>query len=193
MKRRFRAQGADFIATPEITNLIESDSGALHAKTRRQEDDESLKRFSELARELECWLLIGSLALKTPGEKLVNRSFLLSPGGDIAAHYDKIHLFDVQLAPDRVFHESKNYAAGDRLVLADTGFARIGLSICYDLRFPQLYRALAQAGAQVLTVPSAFTRITGEAHWHVLLRARAIECGAFIIAPAQCGRHSQTR
>ena len=191
--REARRQGADFIATPEVTNLIESRSEELHAKVRYEEEDESLQRLRELSVELECTLLIGSLALRLNSEKLVNRSLLIGPDGAILARYDKIHLFDVDIDEKRSFRESKNYAPGSQLVLADARFAKIGLTVCYDLRFPQIYRALAQAGAQLISVPSAFTKVTGEAHWHVLLRARAIECGAFILAPAHCGTHPRGR
>jgi predicted amidohydrolase len=197
--REAHRQGADFIATPEVTNLIESRSAELHAKVRREDEDETLRRLRALAAELACTLLIGSLALRLDAEKLVNRSFLIAPDGSILARYDKIHLFDVDIDEKRSFRESKNYAPGDRLVLAEAPIpksgrsAKIGLTICYDLRFPQLYRALAKAGAELITVPSAFTKVTGEAHWHVLLRARAIECGAFILAPAHCGAHPRGR
>lgn len=195
--REARRQGAEFIATPEVTNLIESRSAELHAKVRTEDEDESLKRLRELAAELQCSILIGSLALRLNAEKLVNRSFLIAPDGAILARYDKIHLFDVDIDEKRSFRESKNYAPGDRLVLAEaqlgTASAKLGLTICYDLRFPQLYRQLAKAGAEMITVPSAFTKVTGEAHWHVLLRARAIECGAFILAPAHCGAHARGR
>ena len=146
-----------------------------------------------LAKELNVWLLIGSLAIKVSDTKTANRSFLFAPDGNIMARYSKIHLFDVALASGEVYRESNTVAGGDEAVVADTAFGPIGLSICYDLRFPQLYRRLAQKGAFLFTVPSAFTVPTGEAHWHVLLRARAIENGAFVIAPAQGGTHANGR
>jgi len=149
--------------------------------------------FSGLARELGLWLNIGSLALRGAGEKLVNRSLLFAPDGRIAARYDKIHLFDVDLPTGETLRESQAYEGGTAAVLAETGFAPVGLTICYDVRFPHLYRALAQAGAKLFTVPSAFTVPTGEAHWHVLLRARAIETGSFVLAAAQGGRHESGR
>ena len=149
--------------------------------------------FRALAEELGIWLLIGSLAIKVSDTKTANRSFLIDPKGAIAARYDKIHLFDVDLPSGENYRESNTVAGGDRAVTADLPWGKIGMSVCYDLRFPQLYRALAQAGAFLLTVPSAFTETTGKAHWHVLLRARAIENGAFVIAPAQGGTHADGR
>lgn len=186
-------RGADFVATPETTSLTELDRGALFEKTVSEDDDAALKRFRTLAAERGIWLLIGSLLIKAAPDKIANRSFLIGPDGAVTARYDKIHMFDVDLPGGESYRESRNYRAGDEAVTADLPWGRLGLTICYDLRFPYLYRTLAHAGAAFLTVPSAFTRQTGEAHWHVLLRARAIETGAFVIAPAQGGRHETGR
>jgi predicted amidohydrolase len=191
--REARAAGADFIATPENTTLMAPDGGAKLEKSYDEGRDPALPRFRALAEELGVWLLIGSLAIKVSDAKTANRSFLLDPKGRIAARYDKIFLFDVDLPSGETYRESNTVAGGNRAVTADLPWGRLGLSICYDLRFPQLYRRLAQAGSAFLAVPSAFTETTGKAHWHVLLRARAIENGAFVIAPAQGGRHANGR
>jgi predicted amidohydrolase len=191
--REAKGQGADFIATPENTTLMAPDGGAKLERSFSEESDPALPKFRALAEELGVWLLIGSLAIKVSESKTANRSLLLDPKGRIAARYDKIFLFDVDLPSGEKYRESNTVAGGDRAVSAELPWGKIGLSICYDLRFPQLYRALAQAGAFLLTVPSAFTETTGRAHWHVLLRARAIENGAFIIAPAQGGTHANGR
>jgi predicted amidohydrolase len=191
--REAAAQGARFIATPENTTLMAPDGGAKLDKSFSEDRDAALPRFRALAEELGVWLLIGSLAIKVSDSKTANRSFLIDPKGRIAARYDKIFLFDVDLPSGETYRESNTVAGGSRAVVADLPWGRIGLSICYDLRFPQLYRKLAQAGAAMLAVPSAFTETTGKAHWHVLLRARAIENGAFVIAPAQGGTHANGR
>lgn len=193
MIREARGRGAQFVSTPEMTNILEPDRPRLKSLARREEEDASVAGFSELARELGLWLNVGSLALKGPAEKLINRSLLIAPDGAIAARYDKIHLFDVDLPNGESLRESHAYDGGNRAVLAATPLGVIGLTICYDVRFPALYRALAQAGAAVLTVPSAFTVPTGQAHWHVLLRARAIETGSFVLAAAQGGVHESGR
>jgi predicted amidohydrolase len=185
--REASAQGASFIATPENTTLMAPDGGAKLARSFDEAHDPALHRFSALAKELNVWLLIGSLAIKVSDTKTANRSFLFAPDGTIAARYSKIHLFDVALASGEVYRESNTVAGGDQAVVANTGFGPIGLSICYDLRFPEIYRRLAFAGAQIVAVPSAFTFPTGEAHWEPLLRARAIENQAYVIAPAQFG------
>jgi predicted amidohydrolase len=185
--------GADFILTPENTSIMEAERELLFEKTRGEDDDIALARFRALAREKKKWLLIGSLPIKVAADKLANRSLLIGPDGRIAARYDKIHMFDVDLAGGESYRESRNFDAGHEAIVADLPWGRLGLTICYDLRFPYLYRALAHAGASFLTVPAAFTRQTGEAHWHVLLRARAIETGAFVFAPAQGGRHENGR
>jgi len=191
--REARAAGAEFIATPENTALMAPDGGAKLEKSCDEERDPALPKFRALAEELGIWLLIGSLAIKVSESKTANRSFLIDPKGRIAARYDKIFLFDVDLPSGETYRESNTVAGGNRAVTADLPWGKLGLSICYDLRFPQFYRRLAQGGSSFLVVPSAFTETTGKAHWHVLLRARAIENGAFVIAPAQGGRHANGR
>ena len=191
--RRAREGGADFVLTPETTDMMEMKRRDAFAKAKGEGEHPGLAQLSGLAGELGCWLLIGSLVIRLSDERLANRSFLIDPAGRIAARYDKIHMFDVEVPDGQSYRESKAYRAGESAVLADLPWGRLGLSVCYDLRFPQLYRTLAQAGADFLTVPSAFTRLTGRAHWHVLLRARAIETGCFVLAPAQCGETSQGR
>ena len=191
--REAAGQGATFISTPEMTNILEPDRPRLRGLARPEAEDASVAAFAALARELGLWLNIGSLALTGQGEKLVNRSMLFAPDGSIAARYDKIHLFDVDLPTGESLRESHAYEGGAAAVLVQTALGPIGLTICYDMRFPHLYRALAQAGAKLFTVPSAFTVPTGQAHWHVLLRARAIETGSFVLAAAQGGRHDSGR
>ncbi|WP_339747582.1 carbon-nitrogen hydrolase family protein [uncultured Maricaulis sp.] len=191
--RRAAAQGAMLIATPETTHLVQKDADQAFAVMRTPEEDPAIPAFSALAKELGITLLIGSLAVKLAERRAANRSFLFAPDGQLLATYDKAHMFDVGLGQGETYRESANYQAGDRLVVADTGGARLGLSICYDVRFAYLYRRLAQAGAQILTVPAAFTRPTGRAHWEILLRARAIETGSWVIAPAQAGLHEDGR
>jgi deaminated glutathione amidase len=191
--REAKAKGADFVATPENTTLMAPDGGAKLERSFSEENDPALPAFRHLAEELGIWLLIGSLAIKVSDTKTANRSFLIDPKGRIAACYDKIHLFDVDLPSGEKYRESNTVARGDKAVTAALPWGKLGLSICYDVRFPQLYRALAKAGSFALTVPSAFTETTGKAHWHVLLRARAIENGAFVIAPAQGGHHANGR
>ena len=183
--------GAKFVLTPETTNIISASRKQQAAVLREESGDETLKALRTLARELGVTLLIGSLGLKT-GEadgRFANRSFLIGPDGEIRARYDKIHMFDVDLGSGESYRESAAYRPGDKAVLGDAGFAKIGMTICYDMRFPALFRALATAGAHILTAPAAFTVPTGRAHWHALLRARAIENGCFVLAPAQCGTH----
>lgn len=191
--REAKAKGADFVATPENTTLMAPDGGAKLERTFAEESDPALPAFRALAEELGIWLLIGSLAIKVSQTKTANRSFLIDPKGGVAARYDKIHLFDVNLPSGESYKESNTVAGGDHARAVELPWGRVGLTICYDLRFPQLYRALAHAGAFAFTVPSAFTETTGKAHWHVLLRARAIENGAFVIAPAQGGHHANGR
>ena len=183
--------GADFVATPEVTNLIAPGREALFGAIRDEADDPCLAAIRDIAAERGIGILVGSLALKAEGEeeRAVNRSFLIDRTGAITARYDKIHMFEADLGDQGRFREAASYKPGERAVVTDAGWAQMGLTICYDLRFPALYRALAKAGAQVLTVPSAFTAPTGRAHWHTLLRARAIETGCFVIAPAQWGPH----
>jgi len=187
------AQGATFIVTPENTNIMAQDSRSKLAATFDEAHDPSLPAFAALAEELKVWLVIGSLHIKVSQDKTANRSFLFAPDGAIAARYSKIHLFDAAVGSAEVYRESSTVAGGDEAVLADTALGKIGITVCYDMRFPQLYRKLAQKGAFLFTVPSAFTVPTGEAHWHVLLRARAIENGAFVVAPAQGGTHANGR
>jgi predicted amidohydrolase len=191
--RQARSKGAELVATPEMTNILEPDRLRLRALARPEAEDESAARFSELAKELGIWLNIGSLALMGKGGKLVNRSLLFAPDGTVVARYDKIHLFDVDLPTGESLRESHAYEAGSSAVLVEAAIAPIGLTICYDMRFPHLYRDLAKAGAKLFTVPSAFTVPTGKAHWHVLLRARAIETGSFVLAAAQGGLHESGR
>jgi predicted amidohydrolase len=191
--REAAAAGARFIATPENTNIMAQDGRAKMAATFVEAEDPALPAFAELAKALHVWLLIGSLHIKVSETKTANRSYLFAPDGSIAAHYTKIHLFDVTVASGESYRESSTVEGGHQAVLADTEFGVIGLSVCYDLRFPQLYRQLAKKGAFAFTIPSSFTVPTGTAHWHVLLRARAIENGAFVIAPAQGGTHANGR
>ena len=191
--REAKGKGAQFIATPENTTLMAPDGGAKLERSFSEDRDPALPAFAALAEELGIWLLIGSLAIKVSESKTANRSFLIDPKGRVAARYDKIHLFDTDPGAGEAYRESRTVEGGHRAVLADLPWGTVGLTICYDLRFPQLYRALAKAGAFLLTVPSAFTETTGSAHWHVLLRARAIENGAFVIAPAQGGTHANGR
>jgi len=185
--------GADYVQTPEMTNIMEVSREKLFATITPEESDASLAAFRDLARKLSLTIHVGSMAIKVSPDKAANRAFLIDPKGEIAARYDKIHMFDVDLADGESYRESRNYRAGELAVVSDLPWARFGISICYDLRFPSLYRALAEAGASILTIPSAFTRQTGEAHWHVLMRARAIENGCFVLAAAQGGTHENGR
>jgi len=191
--REAAAQGADYVQTPEVSNMMQLNRTALFEHLASEENDRSLKAYRALAKELKIHLHIGSLALKYSPEKAVNRSFLISPEGALLASYDKIHMFDIDLPGGESYRESANYQPGEMAVISDLLLGRIGLTICYDLRFPALYRALAESGASFLSVPSAFTRKTGEAHWHVLLRSRAIETGCFVFAAAQAGMHENKR
>lgn len=188
-------QGAEFVLTPEVTNCLSSSRTHQRAVLTSEDQDITLSTLRDAAAKRGVWVLIGSLGLTTDDAdgRFANRSFLITPTGDIAARYDKIHMFDVDLGDGESFRESDGYRPGDQAVVAQTDFAPVGMSICYDLRFPYLYRDLAQAGAQILTVPAAFHPVTGAAHWHVLLRARAIETGCFVVAPAQTGTHPTTR
>ncbi|HEY0331159.1 MAG TPA: carbon-nitrogen hydrolase family protein [Rhodopseudomonas sp.] len=185
--------GANYVLTPEVSNMMQPNRAALFEHLAFQDDDASLKAYRELARELKIHLHIGSLALKASPDRAANRSFLIDPQGAILASYDKIHMFDIDLENGESYRESANYQPGETAVISDLPWGRIGLTICYDLRFPALYRALADAGAAFISVPAAFTKTTGEAHWHVLLRARAIENGCFIFAAAQGGLHENGR
>jgi predicted amidohydrolase len=191
--REAAAGGARFIATPENTTLMAADAGAKLAASYPEPDDPALPVFAGLAAELGVHLLIGSLAITVRETRTAKRSILFAPDGRVAARYDKIHLFDVTLDGGETYAESNTVAGGNQAVLAPTPWGRLGMTVCYDVRFPQLYRALALGGAFAFTVPSAFTVPTGEAHWHVLLRSRAIENGAFVFAPAQGGTHANGR
>lgn len=185
--REAAARGARFIATPEYCAGLDTKGGKLFPVAFVEAEHPVLPAMQALAKELKLWLLIGSIGVKAPDGRIFNRSFMIVPSGAIAARYDKIHLFDIDLGEGRVYHESATIAAGQAAVIAPCAEGMIGLSICYDIRFPHLYRAYAQAGAEMIAGPAAFTRVTGEAHWHVLQRARAIENGAYVISPGQCG------
>ncbi len=193
MIREAAAGGASLVATPEMTSLMNQAPGALYANSSPEACDPALMAFRALASELRIWLLIGSLHIRATNGLCANRCFLIGPGGDILARYDKIHRFDVQLSATNIHRESRDFAAGDAAVVAVLPDARLGLTVCYDVRFPHLHRDLAKAGAEILSVPAAFNSVSGAAHWHVLLRARAIETGSFVIAPAQCGTHEDGR
>ena len=191
--REAAAQGAQLIATPEGTNILQRDKPKLFAAMTAAENDPCVVGLQGLAAELGVWLLIGSALVRREDGQCANRAILVRPDGGVAATYDKLHMFDVDLPTGERIRESASYTPGDRAVVAEAAGARLGLTICYDLRFPKLYNALAHAGAEVLTIPAAFTRPTGAAHWEVLMRARAIETGAFVIAPAQGGVHEDGR
>jgi deaminated glutathione amidase len=185
--------GADYVLTPEMTNIMEVSREKLFSTIVPEENDATLATFRELARALGIYVHVGSLAVKVSPDKAANRSFLIDRRGDIAARYDKIHMFDVDLKGGESYRESRSYRPGELGVVADLPWGRLGMTICYDLRFPALYRALAEAGAIYLAIPSAFTRQTGEAHWHLLMRARAVENGSFVLAAAQAGDHENGR
>ncbi len=191
--REAAAAGAQYVQTPEVTTLMELDSTRLFSLIEPEEGNAALIHFQHLARELGIWLHIGSMAVKVSAGKLANRSYVIAPDGTIAARYDKIHMFDVNLPGGESYTESRNYAPGTAGVVVDLPWGRLGLTICYDLRFPYLHRALAKAGAQFIAGPAAFTKTTGEAHWHTLLRARAIETQCFVLAAAQTGTHEMGR
>ena len=193
LTRKAVAAGADYVQTPEMTNIVERRRASLADKIAPEESDPAVKRFAALAAELGIVLHIGSLALKAADGKIANRALVFGQDGEVLARYDKIHLFDVDLPDGESWRESAVYHPGDRAIVADLPWLRLGVSICYDVRFPQLYRAQAHAGAGAVSAPAAFTRQTGEAHWHVLQRARAIENGAFVISAAQAGRHDDGR
>ncbi|MGJ8627232.1 MAG: carbon-nitrogen hydrolase family protein [Sulfitobacter sp.] len=186
------AQGAKFVLTPEVTNCVSTSRAHQNDVLQHEADDVTLVALRNVASQTGIWLLIGSLGLKTDDadERFANRSFLIAPDGSVVARYDKIHMFDVNINEAETYRESAGYRPGAQAVVADALFAKIGMSICYDMRFPQLYQALAMSGAQILTAPAAFSPVTGAAHWHTLLRARAIETGCFVLAPAQTGTHA---
>ena len=187
------AAGAEFITTPEVVGMLESNRIAALSKAQSEEKHQVLAAFQGLALELGIWLLIGSISIKVSNTKLSNRSFLINPNGQIIARYSKIHMFDVEVGDGNQYLESKTYEPGSKAVIAKTPWGLMGLTICYDIRFPNLFRDLAQAGAKIIFSPAAFTRVTGEAHWHVLQRARAIENGCYIVSPAQVGTHANNR
>lgn len=194
LARQAKAAGAELIATPENSGFMGRNAAASLAAGRSEAEHPALAAYRDLAREMETWLLVGSLAVREDGaNRNANRSYLLGPDGEIKARYDKIHLFDVDLPSGETYRESNSIAGGDAAVLTPTPFGALGMTVCYDLRFPHLYRHLAQAGADFLTIPAAFTKVTGEAHWHVLQRARAIETGCYVFAPAQTGTHANDR
>jgi predicted amidohydrolase len=193
MVREAAAAGARFIATPEGTNVLQKDREVLLPMLTSLDEDVVVTGLRGAARELGVWILIGSALVRREDGKAANRSALVSPAGEITATYDKLHMFDVDLPTGESARESATYEPGARAVTARAGELKLGLTVCYDLRFPALYRALALAGAEVMTIPAAFTRPTGAAHWEVLMRARAIETGAFVLAPAQGGRHEDGR
>ena len=190
--REAAAEGADYVLTPEMTNILDRSANRVMGAAQIEQEDPALARFRVLAEELRIWLHVGSLAVRG-ANGIVDRAYLIAPDGLIAARYDKIHMFDVDLPGGESWRESQLYAPGDQAVVADLPWARLGITICYDLRFPQLFRSLAHAGATIIAVPAAFTRQTGLAHWHVLLRARAIETGSFVLAAAQGGKHEDGR
>ena len=191
--RAAASAGAGFVLTPECTNALSSSRDHQRAAFHLESEDPTLGALRAEAKDLAIWMLIGSLGLRTEDAdgRFANRSFLIGPDGAVVARYDKIHMFDVTLSETETYRESASYRPGAQAVVADTPFGRLGMTVCYDVRFPHLYRALAQAGAQILTVPAAFNHLTGAAHWEVLLRARAIETGCFVLAPAQTGFHPE--
>ncbi|MCH9765595.1 MAG: carbon-nitrogen hydrolase family protein [Alphaproteobacteria bacterium] len=191
--REAAASGAQYVQTPEITTLMELERERLFAVVEPEPNNRALAKFVELAASLEIWLHIGSMAVRLSEEKLANRSYVIAPDGTISARYDKIHMFDVDLPAGESYRESANYQAGEQAIVTNLPWGGLGLTICYDLRFPALHRALAQNGAVFIAGPSAFTKTTGEAHWHALLTARAIETQCFVFAAAQGGRHDNDR
>jgi len=188
-----KAAGADYVQTPEMSNLLAANREQLFGTIIEEDADTSLAAYRDLARKHGLFIHVGSLAIKISPERAANRGFLIGPSGDIAARYDKIHMFDVDLGNGESYRESRNYQPGEQAVISSLPWGVLGLTICYDLRFPALYRALAEAGSAILAIPSAFTKPTGEAHWHVLMRARAIENGCFVFAAAQAGKHESGR
>lgn len=191
--REAAARGARLIVTPEFTNFMERDDAKLRDRARTEDEDLVVLRARALAAELGVWVLLGSVAVKGEDGRLANRSLLLNDTGEIVAAYDKMHLFDLDLPDGRRVRESDTFAPGARPVVADTPWGPLGLSVCYDVRFPYIYRSLAQAGAAMIAVPAAFTRPTGRAHWELLVRTRAVETGAYVLAPAQGGEHEDGR
>jgi len=193
MIREARERGAELITLPENVSLIGAQRENLFAQSPREDDHPAIAFFRAEARKTGAWILAGSIPIATDEERLANRSLMFNPKGEIVARYDKIHMFDAKLSDTEVFRESTNYRPGNCAVTAETPWGKIGMTICYDVRFPQLHRALAKAGASIITIPAAFVATTGRLHWHILVRARAIETGCFIIAPGQCGMHNAQR
>ena len=191
--REAAGKGAVYVQTPEVTTLIEPEKARLFAAVTPEDGNPAVTAFQNLARDLGIWLHIGSMAVLVAPDKVANRAFLFAPDGSIVARYDKIHMFDVTLPNGESYRESKNYAPGSAAPVVSLPWGNLGVTICYDLRFPYLYRALAKAGANLLAIPSAFTVPTGEAHWHALMRARAIENGCWVLAAAQAGTHESGR
>jgi predicted amidohydrolase len=191
--RAAAAAGANFILLPEYAILLDGSGRVMREHSPPEAEHPAVPAFSALARETGAWILVGSITVRVDGGLMANRLLLISAAGEIVARYDKIHMFDVTLPSGKTIRESSAYRPGDRLVLAETPWGRLGMTVCYDLRFPQLYRALAQAGAELLAIPASFQRETGKAHWHTLVRARAIENGAYVLAPAMCGDHPNGR
>jgi len=191
--RRARDAGADFIAMPENVSMIVQGRDKVMARVKPESEHPGIPFFADLARETGAWLLAGTLGILLDEKRVANRSYLFDDQGRVVAHYDKIHMFDVDLKDGESYRESATFRPGERAVVANTPWGGLGMTICYDVRFAYLHRALAQAGARIITVPAAFTVPTGRAHWHVLLRARAIETGCFVIAPAQVGTHDEGR
>jgi deaminated glutathione amidase len=186
--------GAQLIQLPEMATMLEPQNPKVLEKAVVESADPGLKRFRELARETKTWMIVGSLLIKQEGEsRVINRSYMINPAGEITTRYDKLHLYDVDLASGETYRESATVKPGSRAVIASSPWGPIGLSVCYDLRFAYLYRALAQAGADYLSIPAAFTYTTGKAHWHILVRARAIETGSYVFAANQCGTHAEGR
>lgn len=188
--REAARSGAHYVQTPEMTNILQPERPKFFEAIRSEDQDTSIPLFQAEAMQLGIWLHIGSLAIKIGERQAANRGYVISPDGEVVAAYDKIHMFDVDLPNGQTYRESAAYVPGDVAVMADLPWARLGVTICYDLRFPNLYRTLAEQGAGIMAIPSSFTVPTGEAHWHVLMRARAIENGAFVIAAAQGGQHA---
>jgi len=193
MVKEAAANGANLVLTPEYCLMMDGSGRVMRDTALPADGGATLTELQALAHELQIWLLVGSLTLKTDEERIVNRSFLIAADGTVVATYDKIHMFDVTLPDGKVIRESSSYRPGERAVIASTPWGKLGMTVCYDLRFPQLYRALAQQGAEFIAVPSSFQRQTGKAHWHTLLKARAIENAAYLFAPAMCGEHAGNR
>ena len=191
--RAARSNGAELITTPEVVGMLEPNREKALNKAQPENYHGVLREFRALSRDLAIWLLIGSISIKLSNGKLANRSFLINPDGQIIARYTKIHMFDVEVNDGSIYRESATYQPGTSACLARTPWGLVGLTVCYDIRFPALYRDLAKAGAKIIFIPSAFTEVTGEAHWHILQRARAIENGCFIVSAAQTGMHEQNR